>query len=298
MRSNKLKFKILTSLILLSISSPVLAGRIYFASQKGPVRVGDYLQIVARIDTENASINAVETQIKFSPNTLSVEEIYDGNSVLNLWLARPKVDNGSGLIELAGLVPGGLTVQDGILVTILFKAVSVGQASIKAEGARMFLNTENAEETEIMSQELNFNIITGVGDEPLTYEKPAIPDFAPPEKFSIDLARSSDVFGGGWFISFNAQDKRSGINRYEIKESPLGLFGHWEPASSPYLLSDQKLISIIRIKAVDHAGHQRIAVLIPNRLLGLYILLTLFVLTALNLKPLWRFFKKREPEHS
>jgi len=66
---------------------------------------------------------------------------------------------------------------------------------------------------------------------------------------------------------FATQDKGSGIDYYEIKESRqkfLKIFKKWVIAESPYVLKDRKLRSYVYIKAVDKAGNERIAVVEPR----------------------------------
>ena len=76
-----------------------------------------------------------------------------------------------------------------------------------------------------------------------------------------------------YWISFNTTDKQTGIDHYEIMEEPLTQFGSfqwgradapWIEERSPYVLDDQSLNSIIRVKAIDKAGNEYIANLIPD----------------------------------
>jgi hypothetical protein len=98
-------------------------------------------------------------------------------------------------------------------------------------------------------------------------------DNAIPEEFSLTLQRNQRTFGGKYYIVFNTTDKQTGIAYYEVIEEPFdeaGLFGWgavtapWVRTRSPYVLEDQSLNSTIRVKAVDKAGNEYIATLVPE----------------------------------
>ena len=58
---------------------------------------------------------------------------------------------------------------------------------------------------------------------------------------------------------FATIDKTSGVDYYEVKEGKHD----FQRAESPYLLEDQSLRSKISVRAVDKAGNERIAEIIP-----------------------------------
>jgi hypothetical protein len=94
-----------------------------------------------------------------------------------------------------------------------------------------------------------------------------------PSPFSIELVQDNNVFNGKYYIVFSTTDKQSGIDHYEVLEEPireLSLFkwgapNHaWVRVKNPYVLTDQRLQSVIRVKAVDKAGNERIATYAPT----------------------------------
>ena len=100
-------------------------------------------------------------------------------------------------------------------------------------------------------------------------------DNLPPESFSLELVKDEDGidFGGRYYIVFNTSDKQSGISHYEIMEEPVLEFSQfkwggvgvpWVKESSPYVIKDQSLNSIIRVKAIDKAGNEYVATYIPD----------------------------------
>ncbi|MDD4875274.1 MAG: hypothetical protein WC322_00815 [Candidatus Paceibacterota bacterium] len=98
-------------------------------------------------------------------------------------------------------------------------------------------------------------------------------DTVPPEDFFPQIGKDEFISEGKYFVSFAAKDKTSGVDYYEVSEiDDWGIFDFininkknlvWRKASSPYLLADQSLKSKILIKAVDKAGNERIAKVVP-----------------------------------
>ena len=94
-----------------------------------------------------------------------------------------------------------------------------------------------------------------------------------PSDFTITLTKDEAAFSGQYFIVFNSNDKQSGIDHYEVMEEPFREFNAfkwgradapWITTESPYVLLDQTLNSTIRVKSIDKAGNERIAVLVPD----------------------------------
>jgi hypothetical protein len=101
-------------------------------------------------------------------------------------------------------------------------------------------------------------------------------DVISPEPFSVALGREDKTAEGKYFIEFNTTDKQTGLDHYEVIEettadSKLFRFGAvtspWVEARSPYVLKDQTLQRVIRVKAIDKAGNEYIATMIPDEAL-------------------------------
>ena len=94
-----------------------------------------------------------------------------------------------------------------------------------------------------------------------------------PETFRPEIARDESLFDGKWFLVFATQDKKSGIDHYEVKETRQGtltMFSKWIPAESPYVLQDQGLRSYVFVKAVDKERNARVTKVSPQNPLGWY----------------------------
>jgi len=123
----------------------------------------------------------------------------------------------------------------------------------------------------------------------------AMIDSTPPEDFKPEIGQESSVFEGKYFLSFVAQDTTSGIDHYEVAELTRTLWGsaeeQWETAKSPYLLKDQSLKSIIKIRAVDKAGNERVIEYLPPKEMPIYLIVILILVGA---GVIWWIVKKHE----
>jgi len=212
------------------------------------------------IDTEGESINTFEGTLQAT--NLTIQEIRDGNSVVNFWVERPH-GTATGTIAFSGITPGGYNGKNGRLFTVVGVPLSSeNPASIKVVQNRVLKN--DGEGTEIIAKSsavtLSETFVKNVAQ--------ARNDTDVPEIFVPEYGRSEGVYDNKWFIVFSAQDKNSGIDHYEIKEvSPLNIFtsGSWQRATSPHVLQHQSLNKFVYIKAIDKAGNERIVKLYPQK---------------------------------
>lgn len=78
-------------------------------------------------------------------------------------------------------------------------------------------------------------------------------DTTQPEPFTPQL--SKDVVPGKLALVFQAEDRTSGIARYEVQEGS----GAFQSATSPYTVSDVHQRSALTVRAYDQAGNVRVA---------------------------------------
>ena len=121
-------------------------------------------------------------------------------------------------------------------------------------------------------------------------EKKLTEDKIPPEPFGILVLKDPQVFEGKYFITFNTQDKQTGIDHYEVKEGNKD----WKIAESPYLLEDQKLQSIIKVKAIDKAGNERVVEFSPYlpKKPPFLLYFIVFVLVLVGVSIIWQIIKR------
>jgi hypothetical protein len=250
-------------LLPLSVNAAVL----YLEPSQGEYHQGDTFIVEARIDTEEECINTVKVIISFPKDLLEAKDFSTGNSILTLWLQTPKIDQKEGLISFTGGIPGGfcgpLPGEPGkpnLLGRIIFRVVSrdvlrgLAEISFK-EDSQVLLNDGLGTPAKLTLKGAVFTILPKIAEvSKEEWQEELEKDNIPPEPFEIEIHRYPSIFEGKYFIVFSTTDKQTGIDHYEVKEGKRD----WKRAESPYLLEDQSLKSIIKVKAVDKAGNERI----------------------------------------
>ena len=270
------------------------AAEVSFDTKTREIKANQLFEVGVFINSEEEDINAIEGKVVFPSNLLEVKEIRDGNSIINFWIERPKAKNGE--IIFSGITPGGYNGGQGLILSIVFSAKKEGDGAIRFSEVKALRNDGQGTEADVKISNFQFLISKQI---PI----PEIKDIEPPEEFTPQIAADPAIFDGKWFLVFATQDKGSGIDHYEIKESRqkfFAVFEKWLPAESPYVLMDQELRGFVWIKAVDKIGNERIAVVEPRYPLKWHddwriwsiIILGLFVLAVIG-KILWKKRKVR-----
>jgi len=305
------------------------AAILYLDHALGEYRPGEIFTVNLRIDNEGECLNAFEIYVKYPADTIKFVDFSDGDSFLTLWVERPKVDEENGIISFIAGIPGGYCGRlpgdigpSNILGGIIFRVpgfqVTSGPpadyARIEIMGISQALLSDGfGTPAKLSFQPTEFKITRDDALPPITEEwyQRIQDDKTAPEPFLIELRRDPEIFGGKFFIIFSTTDKQTGIDRFEVMESDelernrkTKKPAVWKRAESPYLLEDQKLLSFIKVKAVDKAGNERIVELPPQaavmkiapipRERGKIILASLFSLGGLiALVSAWRLKKRR-----
>lgn len=297
--------KLIASLIFFASPLAGHAATLSFEPAAGVAGPGDTMAVDVLIDVMEC-VNAIEAEISFPKDYMQFKDFILSESVLSLWIEKPdKADlaevNGNGIIKFAGGVPGGycgrIAGDQGDtrrIARLVFDVPSL----IVAEDERASLDLSFLSSTKVL---LNDGFGTadaltargasyifspkGEGQDD-SWRREIIEDNIPPEPFVIELLRKKDVFDNQYFIAFQTQDKQSGMDHYEVlelgREDELGvtrqqglwekLFGEekkpigWQRAEMPYLLIDQSLRSVIKVKAIDKAGNERFVEYVPQGL--------------------------------
>ena len=290
---NKLYFYILL-LFFTAIPCFSSASQLYISSQT------DTLINTVSVDIyAEATINAVQGSIIIPPHVI-VREISDGDSVVNYWIEKPHVNAENQTLVFSGIIPGGFNGKKGHLISISLSADTEATYPIEwnKEITKVYLHTPDAREDIISFINTNLNITTSGS----TF---AANDIELPEHFLASLEKNDALAKGKWFAVFSTQDKKSGIDHYEVAEkrgSKITDYKRlsWKIAENPYQLSDQGLKSYIYIKAVDYAHNERVEIMPPQYPITWYdyflynVLPILLVLIALVI--IIRFLNRRRHE--
>lgn len=271
------------------------AASLYIDPAFGSISRGDSITLSVRLDTDEAQeecINAVDGVIKYSEN-LSPVDVSVGDSIFSMWVEQPKIDKEKHTITFAGGIPNGYCGRiqgdprlTNTIVKLIFRSPGFTIGASSPTGTSTAKVEFAPETTAYLNDGLGTKAPLGMygtsiemSDKPGTVLKDEwhdtlLLDNIPPEEFSIDLQKDQYAFGGKYFIVFNTTDKQTGIDQYQVMEEPVSRLkafewgradAPWVEARSPYTLQDQSLNSIIRVKAIDKAGNEYIATLVPDQ---------------------------------
>ncbi|MEX0931687.1 MAG: hypothetical protein WDZ88_02970 [Candidatus Paceibacterota bacterium] len=287
--------RVISTSVLLFFILPGLvdASLLYLDPTGAEYRKGSTFVVTVRLDPEGECVNAVNAVITYPTEELTAFDVSRSGSILSLWVEEPYIDEVNGKIYFQGGIPNGYCGRiDGdpgntnIIGRIAFRkpgGLSVGGASeggvlevaFDEEESEALANDGRGTPTDLTFQNGTYIISP---DAPLTDDSVWFnalrDDRIPPESFTVTLHTKDDIQKGKYFVVFSTTDKQSGLDEYQIMEESIDNPGFvewkkntrvlWEQAKSPYVLKDQNLNSVIRVKAIDKAGNERIAAYVPG----------------------------------
>jgi hypothetical protein len=243
------------------------------------IRPNQEFEVSVFLNTDGEDINAIEGKVVYPTDVVTLKEIRDGNSIINFWVERPEVS--SSLVRFAGIIPGGYRYPRGLVFSLVFESKGEGSGPISIEEVRTLRN--DGEGTNVPATVTFTSVNVSPSAEP-TPEVAPIRDGEPPEAFSPVLSQDPEIFEGKWFLSFATQDKGSGIDHYEIRESYFWGKGRWVTGQSPFELKSQDPTRPSFVKAVDRAGNERVVRVEPiqprNEIYDLVVMLGILLLIA------------------
>ncbi len=191
-----------------------------------------------RVDTGGEEINALEATLVL-PESIHVSRIETGNSTILMWITKPRQEGRE--ITFAGITPGGFSgVQ--LLLTLHGAFYPADFEKVRFQNVVALKNDGSGT-----------RIPVAFSFDASSFQT----DSEPPEDFTPRIVNDPNLFDGKYSLVFAAQDKNSGVNRYEVRE---GRFGPWREVDSPHILANQKLNRNIYVRAKDHANNERVAV--------------------------------------
>ena len=308
------------------VVQPVQAATLYMDPAMSTLARGDAEVVAVRLDTNEQAeecINAVEGVLQLT-GPVSAVDVSLGNSIFSIWVEPPTISQDGKLVTFAGGVPNGYCGRiagDPRLTNNLFDIIvrttaiasnsgssTPGQISF-TEQTVAYLNDGFGTEADLQVFPKDFTVLPELSGDVLDPWKNLVAaDTISPQKFSISMEQTSPSLRDRYYITFSTTDKQTGIDRYEVMEEPLsrlasftwgGANTPWIEARSPYILKDQKLNSIIRVKAIDKAGNEYIATYIPDEALRTTPLTVIVLLVLLGVSVLLllygsiRFYQKK-----
>ena len=285
-------FALLVSLFFLGGAFDVYAASLYIDPAFTSISRGDAITMSVRLDTDEANeecINAVDGVITYSENITPVD-VSMGDSIFSIWVEQPTINKEKRTITFAGGIPNGYCGRipgdprlTNTLVKLIFRSpgFSIGgttgstTATVAfAPETTAYINDGFGTKAELAMYGSSIDLSNTAGpvlQDP--WRDAVVTDTIPPEQFSIVLEKGETAFQGKYYIVFNTTDKQTGIDQYQVIEEPIESkwsfnWGRadapWVTTRSPYILEDQSLNSVIRVKAIDKAGNEYIATLVPE----------------------------------
>lgn len=290
MRKNYKKLILCFSIFLgiMIFSHRLFAATITFDTPTFPVGVGDEFILPLKIESNDESINAISGQLIFNDDKAIVERVETANSVVTAWVEEPYISGNA--VIFSGIMPGGFKdIVDPItqkhnsanLFSLVIKVRKSGDPEISFSDIHVYKNDGLGTEAALVVKkpELAFEAVGSKREQKIL-------DNNPPESFVPLITSDKDIYNGQYVVVFSTTDKESGIDHYEVREG----LGRWVRTTSPYLLSDQTLRSVVRVKAVDLAGNYKIGIVGNPTLFPFSVFIIPILLILLVLFILWRVY--------
>lgn len=272
-----------TLLFVIFLPSLVHGADFYFEPATHNFPTGES-QLVLKINTGIDSVNAVGGKIEI-PEGVEVSKINTGSSAVLMWIDQPKAGK---LITFSGITPGGFRGDVRLFSIGYTTKLEISQV-LKVTESEVIKNDDKGTVVPSKSESFRFTLS---GQSTSTEEV----DGVPPEAFVIALGKEKESFNGSYFASFVAQDKNSGVQKYEWAHtyffSPRE--GDWQETQNPIVLGKMVYFQKIFVKATDGEGNERIsAVSGPYRYavlwIGIILMLTVLCVLFFVRPSLYRF---------
>ncbi len=122
-------------------NSLVQKATIFFSSRSGSFQEGSTFEIPVYINTHGRSVNTLDIRLKYDPKKLAILQPSGSKSIIGIWVEPPNYSNTEGTLKLTGVIPGGINTESGLITTITFKAVALGDARVSvAETTEVLAN--------------------------------------------------------------------------------------------------------------------------------------------------------------
>lgn len=186
--------------------SPVSAATISLRASASSVNVGGTFTIKATVNTQNESINNIESVINFPNDLVEVTSVSAQGSILSLWVEQPNFLNPSGLVSFNGGVPNpGYNGSGGTVVTVTFKAKSPGSATFYFSGASVRANDG-----------LGTDLLSGQGSASVTINGTAVTEPKPSTESIAPKATNPVIYSSTYSDQNTWYSSKSGLVSFKF----------------------------------------------------------------------------------
>ncbi|HNW71653.1 MAG TPA: cohesin domain-containing protein [Candidatus Paceibacterota bacterium] len=110
--------------------SLVPKSEIFMIPEQDTSILGSTFSIPIYINTKGYDVNAIGLKISFDPSKIAVVKPFTGKSIFGIWVEPPNYDNIKGTASLVGVIPNGIVTEKGLIGTITFKSLAIGETNI------------------------------------------------------------------------------------------------------------------------------------------------------------------------
>lgn len=129
--------------------------------------VGKIFSVIIKLTSLYKSVNAVEGDIKFSKDKIELINISKVGSVASVWIQGPVFSNNNGTVKFtAGIPSPGFAGPEGTVLTLVFRAVTEGPATIVWEKSAVLANDGKGTNVLTTSENANYLITPSLLESP------------------------------------------------------------------------------------------------------------------------------------
>lgn len=151
--------------------------------------------VVQVLVTSDVPVNVFKGSLLFDPQILQIEKIDYNTSIANLWAELPWYSNGDGTMNFIGgtTKPGGFT-GEGSLITITFRTLAVGNATVAMNEVRILKHDGLGSEADVRAP---IDAIFAVESSKLADETVVSKSALGPQISVVSAPPSTDLNGDG-----------------------------------------------------------------------------------------------------
>lgn len=193
------------SVLFLTLVLHANAASLFFSSTASTANIGDTVDVLVKIDSEGAGINAAQATVQYPKDILEVVKIEKGDTIFNFWLEEPSFSNENGKVTFVGGSSTGVSGKTLQVLKIIFKIKGGGKAELAfADGA---VSASDGSGTNVLATVHSFVINsapkTGTQEtltpseplpltRPVQITRPAVPALALPIKPNVSMSLYPD----------------------------------------------------------------------------------------------------------
>lgn len=165
----------IVSLFITSGLQKSYAADIVVSPTTGSFNVGKTFSVDVNLNKNQDNINAVSGALIFSSDLIKIVSISKAGSLITMWAQEPTFSNTDGTVSFEGIsLNSGFSEASGKVLTITFKTLKAGKASVSMKSGSVLANDGNATNVLGSFGSASFNIAEDTTPEVVTAEIPAV----------------------------------------------------------------------------------------------------------------------------